>query len=79
LVLMLMMEPPGAMCSAAMAISRNGPFTLTPKVLSNSSSVTPANEGGTGAIPALLTSTSMRPNSLTVASTSASHCAQSAT
>ena len=35
-------------------------------VLSNSSEVTSSSDGGTGAMPALFTSTSMRPNSATV-------------
>ena len=48
-------------------MSRSGPLRLTAIVLSNRSEVTSANsEGGTGAIPALLTSTSMHPNSATV-------------
>ena len=77
--LMLMIEPPGVMCSAASAVSRSGPLRLTAIVLSNSSDVTSSSDGGTGAMPALLTSTSMRPNSAIVASMSAAHWSQSPT
>ena len=66
--LTLMIDPPAGMCSAASAVSRSGPLRLTAIVLSNRSGVTSSSDGGTGAMPALLTSTSMRPNSATVAS-----------
>ena len=67
------------MCSAASAVSRSGPLRFTAIVLSNSSAVTSSSDGGTGAMPALLTSTSTRPNSAIVASMSAAHWSQSPT
>ena len=74
-----MIDPPAVMCSAASAVSRSGPLRLTAIVLSNRSEVTSSNDGGTGAMPALFTSTSMRPNSATVASMSAPQSSQSPT
>jgi hypothetical protein len=71
--LMLMTAPPGDMRSAARAVSRKGPLRFTAIVLSNRSAVTPRRDGGTGAMPALFTSTSIRPNSVTAASTRVAH------
>src|SRR5689334_14908782 len=59
----LMIVPPSraAMCVAASAASRNGPFRLTASVLSNSSSLTASRLGYSGDMPALFTSTSSLP------------------
>src|SRR4030081_3117528 len=52
---MLITEPPAGRCPAATAVRRSGPFKFTAIVLSNSDSVIPPSDGGTGAVPALLT------------------------
>ena len=61
----LMIEPPPAATirSPTSAARRNGPLRLTPITLSNRSSVTSDSFPYIGEIPALFTSTSMRPKS----------------
>ena len=60
-----MIEPPSpaAIRSPNSAHSRKGPLKLTDTTLSNSSSEISARDGYKGELPALLTSTSQRPNS----------------
>ena len=60
----LMMDPPygpSAILVPTSAVSRNGPFRLTPSTLSHSSSLTEVRSGYRGDMPALFTSTSTRP------------------
>ena len=78
---MLMMLPPplSRMTGATHWLIRSGPSRLTAKILRHRSSVmslTPAREG---LMPALLTSTSMRPNRSTMASTKPGMASQSPT
>lgn len=74
---MEMIRPPLPMCRAAAWASTNEAREWTARVLSTSASVT-SSSGPNGAMPALLTRMSIRPNSATVRSTTATSRAASA-
>src|SRR5436190_600621 len=76
LTLMIEPEPASYMRLPTSEPRRNGPFKLTPTVLSNSSSVTASRLGYSGDIPALLTNTSHLPNRSYTVSISYPHYSQ---
>ena len=80
-VITLMIEPPPflAMIGATSCARRSGPFTFTACSLSQYSCVICATGVGAGLMPALLTSTSMRPKRAATRSTSAGSSSQLAT